>query len=44
MVQGGPKCVVGEEIRKVDGCDTEKFGALDVGEKTKTIAILGDRW
>ena len=31
-----------EEMRKMDECDMEKFGALDGSEKT--IAILGDRW
>ena len=30
-----------EEVRKVHGCDMEKFGALDSSEET--IAILGDR-
>ena len=29
------------EMRKVDGCDMEKFGTSDSSEKT--IAILGDR-
>ena len=29
-----------EEIRKIDECDMEKFGALDSSEKT--IAILRD--
>ena len=31
-----------EEMRKIDGCDIEKFGTLDSSEKT--IAILGERW
>ena len=31
-----------EEIRKIDECDMEKFGALDSSEKT--IVILGIRW
>ena len=30
-----------EEMRKIDECDMEKFGAYDRSEKT--IAILGDR-
>ena len=31
-----------EEMRKIDECDMEKFGALDRSEGT--ITILGDRW
>ena len=31
-----------EEMREIDDCDLEKFGALDSSEKT--IAILGDGW
>ena len=31
-----------EDMREVDGCDIEEFGALDSSEKT--IAIAGDRW
>ena len=31
-----------EEMRSLDGCDTEEFGRLEISEKT--IAILGDRW
>ena len=31
-----------EEMRKIDGCDTETLGTLYDSEKT--IAILGDRW
>ena len=34
--------VLQEEMRKVDGCDVDKFGTLYNGEIT--IAILGDRW
>ena len=30
------------KMRKIDGCDMEKFGTLDSSEKT--IAMLGDRW
>ena len=30
------------EMRKIDECDLEKFGALDSSEKT--IAILGEGW
>ena len=30
------------KMRKIDGCDMEKFGTLDSSEKT--IVILGDRW
>ena len=30
------------EMRKIDECDTEKFGTPDSSETT--IAILGDRW
>ena len=29
-------------MRKLDVCDMEEFGSLEVSEKT--IAILGDRW
>ena len=29
-------------MRKIDGCDFKKFGALDSSERT--IAISGDRW
>ena len=31
-----------EEMGKIDECDMEKFGTLDISEKT--IGILGDRW
>ena len=31
-----------QEIRKMDGCEMEMFGTLDISEKT--IAILGGRW
>ena len=31
-----------EGMRKIDGCDTEKFGTLDSSEET--IALLRDRW
>ena len=31
-----------QEMRSIDVCDMEKFGALDSSEKT--IAILGDTW
>ena len=30
------------EMRKIDECGMEKFGAL--GSSEKTIAILGDEW
>ena len=33
-----------EEMRKKDKCDTEKFSALLIDNREKTIAILGDRW
>ena len=36
--------VLEEEMRKIDECDTEKFGTLDINSSEKTIAILGDRW
>ena len=29
-------------MRKIDGCDVEKFGTFDGSEKT--IGDLGDRW
>ena len=31
-----------EEMRKLDDCDMEEFGRIEIIEKT--IAILGDRW
>ena len=34
--------VLEEEVREIDECDMEEFGALD--RREKTIAILGDRW
>ena len=30
------------EMRKIDECDTEKFGTLYRSEKT--VAVSGDRW
>ena len=30
------------EMRKIDGCDMEKFGTLDSSEEM--IAIVGGRW
>ena len=33
-----------EEMRKIDECDMEKFGTLDINSSEKTIAILADRW
>ena len=36
--------VFGEEMRKIDGCDSLKLGTLDSSSE-KTIAVLGDwRW
>ena len=34
--------IVLENMRKIDGCDMEKFGTLNSSEKT--IAVLGDGW
>ena len=31
------------EMRRIDECDMDKFGALVI-DTEKTIAILGDRW
>ena len=31
-----------DEMRKIDECDTEKFGTLD--SSAKTIVVPGDRW
>ena len=33
---------LGEEMKKTDKCDMEKFGTSDSSEKA--IAILGDNW
>ena len=31
------------EMRRIDECDMDKFGALVI-DTEKTIAMLGDRW
>ena len=32
------------EMTKIDECNMEKFGTLDINSSEKTIAILADRW
>ena len=33
-----------EIVKKIDECDKEEFGTLDINSSEKTIATLGDRW
>ena len=32
------------EMTKIDECNMEKFGTLDINSSEKTIAILRDSW
>ena len=33
-----------EEMREIDECEMEEFGALLIDSNEKMIATLGDRW